>query len=197
MGAALQLGYLFTFSLQDYIGIIIVFYGAFFWRLALFKGPVDLGRWRKMDPFWGIRLLKKKMQLHTSAFFFSFFCFPPGAKLWGCSILELERRWRKHAGKSFLCATKVETSEEEYKWVGSLWSERLKRSLPHISVIFYRYYWSDINCFIDLCCLLFSFCLSRGYNTLVLLFLETLVLCQGCYIVATATKSSCEKMIKE
>lgn len=44
MGAALQHGYLFTFSLQDYIGIIIVFYGAFFWCLALFKGPVDLGR---------------------------------------------------------------------------------------------------------------------------------------------------------
>lgn len=44
MGAALQAGYLFTFSLQDYIGIIIVFYGAFFWCLSLFKGPVDLGR---------------------------------------------------------------------------------------------------------------------------------------------------------
>lgn len=65
MGAALLPGYLYTFSLQDYIGIIIVFNGAFFWWLALFEGPVDLGRWRKMDLFWGIRLLRKKMQLHT------------------------------------------------------------------------------------------------------------------------------------
>lgn len=96
MGAALQTGYLFTFSLQDYIGIIIVFNGAFFWWLALFEGPVDLGRWRKMDPFWGIRLLRKKMQLHTGPFFFSPLCFPLGANLWGCSILEPEWCWSKH-----------------------------------------------------------------------------------------------------
>lgn len=75
MGAALLPGYLFTFSLQDYIGIIIVFNGAFFWWLALFEGPVDLGRWRKMDPFWGIRLLRKKMQLHTGPLF-SFLLLP-------------------------------------------------------------------------------------------------------------------------
>lgn len=94
--SALQPSYLFTFSLQDYIGIIIVFYGTFFWCLALFKGPVDLGRWRKMDPFWGIRLLWKKMQLHTGPLFsFPLFCFPPGANLSGCSILELEWHWSK------------------------------------------------------------------------------------------------------
>lgn len=29
-------------------------------------------------------------------FFFSLFCFPPGANLSGCSILELEACWRKH-----------------------------------------------------------------------------------------------------
>lgn len=71
LGQLCSLAYLFTFSLQDYIGIIIVFYGAFFWCFTLFEGPVDLGRWRKMDPFWGIRLLRDKMQLHTGSFFFS------------------------------------------------------------------------------------------------------------------------------
>lgn len=76
MGAALLPGYLFTFSLQDYIGIIIVFNGAFFWWLALFEGPVDLGWWRKMDPFWGIRLLWKKMQLHTGPPFSLLLLFP-------------------------------------------------------------------------------------------------------------------------
>lgn len=96
LGQLCSPAYLFTFSLQDYIGIIIVFYGAFFWCFTLFEGPVDLGRWRKMDPFWGIRLLRDKMQLHTGSFFFSTLCFPPGANLWGCSILELEWYWSKH-----------------------------------------------------------------------------------------------------
>lgn len=78
VGTALPPGYLFTFSLQDYIGIIIVFCGVFFSCLALFKGPLDPERWRKMAPFWGIWLLRKKIQRHTGSFIsvFCLFFFP-------------------------------------------------------------------------------------------------------------------------
>lgn len=110
VGTALPPGYLFTFSLQDYIGIIIVFCGVFFSCLALFKGPLDPERWRKMAPFWGIWLLRKKIQRHTgsfiSVFFFFFFllllllCFPSGANLQRRWILDWE--WNQHKHNQYL-----------------------------------------------------------------------------------------------
>jgi len=74
MGAALQPSYLFTFPLQDYIGIIIVFYGAFFLCLALFKGPVDLRWWRKIDPLLRDSITEEEnAAAHNILFFFFFF----------------------------------------------------------------------------------------------------------------------------
>ena len=59
------------------------------------------------------------MQLHTGPFFFSPFCFPPGANLSGCSILELEWRRGKHnsikaLGNNFFLQLRADTDKKEH-----------------------------------------------------------------------------------
>lgn len=50
----------------------------------------------KWTPFEGFDYWGRKCSCILALLFFSPLCFPPGANLWGCSILQPEWRWSKH-----------------------------------------------------------------------------------------------------
>lgn len=83
----------------------------------------------KWTPFEGFDYWGRKCSCTLALFFFVFpLCFPPGANLSGCSILELEWRWHRRIEKIIsFCGKGGNRKKRKSKW--SLWIRWLKRSL--------------------------------------------------------------------